>query len=468
MERPKEVWMPVRLIMNNKTLTILEGTDYENQLYTFNLKDTNFLFNSKNKNCWGIQENKPISDFESGKAFNFCPFGVKTNAIDWVNEWQYDYSLFKNQCAIQKMSKNAEKQKDGLDPNKEDKNDKNDWDKLKDGDMGDDGDELDNKLNQIKAEIIRDKETKLQKHNEEAEERLNEEKLNSMELEAINKEFNLEELIEKDEAERERKEEANMYDQLKAEEDKRNCLMKTIKEKEIENQYNMMKDITYADQEEQKKSVKQEIIIKREELKKKIEDMRLRSARRLRRLKQHLKGVKAKITDDVNDAYKKGHYECHFREGDNIYCKARFTINPESFGRCIKAIHDKEQWCGVCCNAEIGSMYPEERQRCMKKCNFTPPPPENIPTDRWFGAVSPDNAADMVRKGTDISFGSVQNQSEMMRHNVSDIDRRQMESNSMSHSHQSSYSSSSSSSWSSSQSSSSSSSSGYNGFTIKG
>jgi hypothetical protein len=37
-EKDFEVNMPVRLIMNNRTLTVLEGTEYDQQLHTFDLR----------------------------------------------------------------------------------------------------------------------------------------------------------------------------------------------------------------------------------------------------------------------------------------------------------------------------------------------------------------------------------------------------------------------------------------------
>jgi hypothetical protein len=370
-----EVNIPVRIIMNNSTLTVLEGTNYDNHLFTFNLKTSKFV-HGINPNCWGVEEEKPTR-LEEPKRMTFCPFGLRTAAKEWVEEWDYDYNLFKYQCSSpleHKTFNNTMNQDD--DP--------------------DDDDNLNNQMDAFKADLIKEKERKMQKESEEGEIKNREEKLNGLELEAIQKEFNMEEMLEKDESQKEKDDEDKIRAEVEKEKEKRACLMKTIKEKEMENQYNMMKEESSTDLEEQKSQVKNDIIIKRNELSSKILLMRKRAARRQRKYKNELSGVKAQINDDANSAYHKGHFECSFVTGDQNYCKARFIKNPVHFGQCIKAIHNREEWCGVCCNEEIGSFYTVERTKCMNTCNYfntkkVSADGTTIPQMRWQGAIHIDD-----------------------------------------------------------------------------
>lgn len=394
--------MPVRLIMNNRTLTVLEGTEYDQQLHTFNLPYTKIYQIINRRDCFGIEEERPARLNQPAKMV-FCDFNAgKTHGVEWVNEWDYDFNLFKYQCSTPKDWKSFNKTLNSQEENK-----------------------LDNKMNQAKADIIKEKELKLQKQAEEEEVRNAEEKINSMELEAIQKEFNLEELIEKDEQQREKAEEERIRQEIEKEKEKRECLLRNIREKEIENQFNMMKDSEVTDLNEQKKKAREDIIKKRKELNDKIRDMKRRAARRMRMLRQELKGVKSNINDQVKGAYKKGGYNCSFTPGDKIYCKAKFTTNPESYGNCLRSVNSKEDWCGICCNNEIGTMFPNERHKCVVKCIYMPAPaPDNgmyDPKEKWFAAIKVGEGGSFVGNGRSVAGKSVQSQEQKIAKSVNEL-----------------------------------------------
>ena len=394
--------MPVRLIMNNRTLTVLEGTEYDQQIHTFNLPYTKIYQINNRRDCFGIEEERPVRLNDPTKMI-FCDFNAgKTHGIERVNEWDYDFNLFKYQCSTPKDWKSFNKTLNNQEENA-----------------------LNNKMNQAKADIIKEKELKLQKQAEEEEIRNAEEKINSMELEAIQKEFNLEELIEKDEKEREKAEEEKIRQEIEKEKEKRECLLRNIREKQIENQFNLMKESEVTDLTEQKKKAKEDIVKKRKELNDKIRDMKRRAARRMRMLRQELKGVKTSINDEVKGAYRKGGYNCAYTPGDKIYCKAKFTTNPEQFGNCMRSINSNEDWCGICCNNEIGTMFPNERHKCVVKCIYMPAPaPDNgmyDPKEKWFAAIKVNDGGSFVNTGGDVSSKSVQNQEQRIAQSVNEL-----------------------------------------------
>merc|ERR1711934_327740 len=64
-------------------------------------------------------------------------------------------------------------------------------------------------------------------------------KTNGIALQAIQKEMNLEAMIQKEEEEKIDREKAEIEANIEKERRKKDCVMKAIKERELENQYNM-------------------------------------------------------------------------------------------------------------------------------------------------------------------------------------------------------------------------------------
>ena len=165
--------------------------------------------------------------------------------------------------------------------------------------------------------------------------------------------------------------------------------------------------------EEQKDNVKKDIVNKRKDLSKKLREMRERSDRKLRRMKQKLKQMRSSMGDEMGDAYRKSQYQCSFKKGDDIYCKARFTTNPEKYGECINSIENNQRWCEICCTAEIGSMFMDDRKKCLSSCANNPVAP-NIMQDRWFAALKIDDENSILNDKADISKYSTNNESSLL------------------------------------------------------
>ena len=90
----QEAQIPVRVVMNNKTLAVFAGFDYNDEKISFELRHTNFFPSAEHKHCFILSDTNKI------KA-EFCPFGFDKNQ-DIVEQWDYDFNLFKYQCHIQK------------------------------------------------------------------------------------------------------------------------------------------------------------------------------------------------------------------------------------------------------------------------------------------------------------------------------------------------------------------------------
>ena len=85
-----DINIPSRVIMNNSTLTVFSGDQYQLLYQSFNLKKTKFLASKIKKNCFELKEG-------SKKSVTLCPFGCEHSSKP-LEEWSYDFDLFKNKC----------------------------------------------------------------------------------------------------------------------------------------------------------------------------------------------------------------------------------------------------------------------------------------------------------------------------------------------------------------------------------
>jgi hypothetical protein len=81
---------PARVVMNNFTLSIFENSNYFSNILTFDLEKAN-LFVSK-EHSWCVLITQKHQQIE------LCPFSMNRKDTSFVEEWNYDFELFKNQC----------------------------------------------------------------------------------------------------------------------------------------------------------------------------------------------------------------------------------------------------------------------------------------------------------------------------------------------------------------------------------
>ncbi len=163
------VLIPIRLVMNNRTITLFSGEEYDSHILTFVLEKTSIIIDRSKKECFYISQ-------VDGTTAYLCPFpnGLNTNIAE---EWLYDLNLFKNQCRY--GHKDIQFDFDN---------------KLKE------------KIKESKEKILNEAQQELKKKAEEGEEeRLRDEvkQTNKNALKAIEKEIKLEEIIKLEEQDKE-------------------------------------------------------------------------------------------------------------------------------------------------------------------------------------------------------------------------------------------------------------------------
>merc|ERR1712032_1011928 len=100
MKDQKKVEFPVRTIMNNQTVSIYTGDEIASLFLSFNIKLTSFHRSSK-QGCFQLYES-------SNKYITLCPFGCENGSTQGLEEWDYDFNLFKYQCAYKKTDESKE------------------------------------------------------------------------------------------------------------------------------------------------------------------------------------------------------------------------------------------------------------------------------------------------------------------------------------------------------------------------
>jgi len=332
--------VPCRLVLNDKTVTAYQNDELTSRYQSFILKDTTFIRLSNEKRCFKLRNNV--------KEMMICQLDTG-NAGDFVEEWDYDFNLFKNQC-----SKKREKSDNFL-PEEE---------KLEK--------EFNKKVSALKVEMVAEKVDDLKHKTEENEEIQLGKKVDDAQttsLMAIQKESKLEDLLEKEEAAKEEEEDMLMDAQVAEEKKKEECLLKSLKEKEIEDQMNLAKAKAEENMSKIKEDTQKQITLKRLGIKKKILEMKKIQERKRLAKRSQIQAIRTSIAEKINTVSRVGDDTLcvgQINETDReSYCTKNFLTDFTKFADC----KEEDQFCYVCCENEFGDLHVMERDKCYGKCD---------------------------------------------------------------------------------------------------
>merc|ERR1712222_120813 len=191
----------------------------------------------------------------------------------------------------------------------------------------------------------------------------------SMTFLAMQKEMKLEALLEKEEELREKDDEGSLDVQLQQEEKKKNILLKSIKEKELEEQFNISRENAKLAINRIKQEAKNSIIKKRDEIKKKIMMMRVKSERKKAAVRSKIMSMRSESVQKLQLYGKKGDMQKCFIPDPNkkedlhnieVYCVSNFAADMAQFMEC----KIPESFCYSCCEREYGPMMLKLREIC--------------------------------------------------------------------------------------------------------
>jgi hypothetical protein len=330
-------YIPSRVVMNNRTLTVYKSAEASSRLISLDITDTNFYQSESNKKCFILRET-------TNKEIELCPFLTE----EIIQEWNYDFNLFKYQCQ-----------------------NKRDVDVIEMTLRND----LRQKLAKAKKEAVKEREQDLKKEID----NLDAEKLEKKSIDlnynskiALAKELSIEERIKQEEEEKIEKEKQQIRDQIQREEDKGRLLLQAIEKKKEESQLNLKVKSELEEINSTKEKTESDIINQRVKLKIQLKKLKKRGELEKQLLKNQLMEVRTKFVDEVAQNMKKGDVEkCKSamtnEEKKKAYCLYNFSENYELQLDC-----NSNNFCNVCCDNEFGGEFLEDREDCYKKvCYFT-------------------------------------------------------------------------------------------------
>jgi hypothetical protein len=336
--------IPVRVVMNNKTLSVYQDDDYEDLIKVYKLENSNFL-HSKKFCCFGISDNE--------KEINLCGYpencGFDMDNDKWAKGWKSDFFLFRVLC------------KTGVE---ETMLKKEDLDRLNSGYLGDplgiDADDVSRRKKQLKEQIVNDKDKMYKKGILKTQE---------VGFKAIQRELNIENMIKKEEKTKEDGELALIEDKIKKEQKKAACIHRNIEEKDLDDDYEERLDAA-EEMERLKKKINLKVDAGRLRIKKLLLDMRKKSKNRKAALMDKLTEVRAKMAKEILLANRegniqnciKGKTDVDFRE---TYCNTNFVEDYVHNTACKSS----EDFCYTCCENEFGNAYRIKRNNCYKMCD---------------------------------------------------------------------------------------------------
>jgi len=179
--------MPVRVVMNNRTISIFYSETYDSLVLSFDLMRTKFLMSDK-KYCFLLSENQK-------KETELCSFSFSNGEKD-VLEWKNTMNIFKNQCDNTILTEDIERE-------------------IKS--------KMLKKIQVMREEMVKEKQDMMNLNIEEMksqEEEKNIDKTSDLALEVLKKELNIEDRIRREEMEREHLEQMEITSQIEKEEKK--------------------------------------------------------------------------------------------------------------------------------------------------------------------------------------------------------------------------------------------------------
>ncbi len=328
--------IPIRLVMNDKTLSAFYDDNLRDRISTYLLDESTFIKTDDIRRCFIVKNNV--------SSTKFCMLDASRG--DFLEEWFYDFNLFKNQCR-------KEREKSNKYYTEEKKMEK----------------EYKEKVNKIKMELIQQKSEEVKKSYNEEEKKNLETKINKfrkMSISALSKEIRLEDLLEKEEESREQSESEELQKQIKQEKNKEESLIKAIKEKELESQINVAKSQAERAIALIRKNTQAQILKQRQIISKKIKEMRSKRKRKDAELKNQILSIRSNIADRIKNINKKGNKAtCLSNKNTESYCNNNFADNPIKFQDC----KTKESFCYVCCENEFGQLHAVEKDDCYSSCD---------------------------------------------------------------------------------------------------
>ena len=197
-----EVQQPIRVVLNNFTISLYESSDFNSNIMSFDLEYTLFHISTERPYCFLLTQKQ--------KEVELCPFSMSKKDTLFNEEWSYDFNLFKYQCHADRKT--------------------NKLDEILKNKLRQKVDEIKEDMDNEKAKLVANE---LSKQSEEAFTKQLV-KTSQLTLEALSKEKAIEDMLKKEELSKEKNRQNSISEQITQEQQKVKNLQKTVAQKEIE------------------------------------------------------------------------------------------------------------------------------------------------------------------------------------------------------------------------------------------
>lgn len=339
----KEVKMPGRMVMTNRTIALYEDDTFHHNLFTFDIKKLSIANDLKDYCCLIIES--------LDKHFKVCGFqdscGTR-NEPHFTKNWVQAFNLFAHKCYNDLPRKNW---KDSL---KEEEDE-------------------DHMHITIPVEGLQARENIIKRKMMEQQRLEIDNKITSTQelaLRAIRKEIKLERLIKHEEKMKEKKKINDLVRLKQKEEKKKDCLEKALKDREAQNKMGRSSQEAELEIAKIKHEAKKDVEKERLNLRKKIDQIKKKGERRRRLLEQQITYIRSSMAKQLLDANKNGSMDACLKANKDPskvreYCDANYVDNFQKNSECKEVDH----FCPTCCENEFGGLYLNNRDDCYKKCD---------------------------------------------------------------------------------------------------
>ena len=213
---------------------------------------------------------------------------------------------------------------------------------------------------------------------------------------AIQKEFNIEKLIKKEEQDKEQEELDQIRKKIDQEKKKALCLKKQVEDRDLDN-FEVDKREIIRDAENAKLKFNRKVELTRMKLRVQLENMRKKQIIKRQELEEQLKEVRAEMTKNLLRSHRMGDIKhCITGLGSvdyrDEYCNKNFVDDYLKNKDC----KEEKEFCYTCCEVEFGNFFMQKRYECYDICdkeeikkNLNPDDPNlNNAEGKWQWAPS--------------------------------------------------------------------------------
>jgi hypothetical protein len=337
-DRSKKI--PSRIVLNTRSISLYTDMNFKDNVFSFNLKDTNFTPYRKDKCCFNLESGTQIFTICGGFGQK-CGGGKET--YSFFENWRNDFKLFKYGCYeefkkesfLESKAKKAE-------------------DKLKEAAglsiIEDRANLVKKKLVKKEMDVLAGKVTKTE----------------ALAMRAIKREFDIEKMITQEIQQKTMLETKLLLEKKKHEEKKRECLEQLFSAKKKESYRLRMLSFQNAQINSIKKDAEKQILIKRAKMRNKIKEILTKSLRRRKQIEGEIRKIRSVIANKLMTENRKGSSEICLKGMESKknrleYCKHRIVDSFIQYNECIQ----ETTFGNICCENEFGNMHIEERDKCI-------------------------------------------------------------------------------------------------------